>query len=268
MKSKLTHTHTHTRSKFIVFCTILMVISLAIFSCDKEDANVELQNSTKPENGTVINGRLFFLSKNDLKKSIQDLKKADIKVVENKFEKLYNEGFISYAPILNPTNEILKIKLSKYYSQNQNNQEKSSKNRNNEEIEDNLIGDIYFGAIVNINNELIVGDSLYKIVKDLGVLSVKVKDSTYLYQYLNKDAKSKLKNGKSAQQLIDYCDMQKQYQGYTQIDSQITRYISPDIENECNTPFPVAPPVTYVPQLSPAEQLQNEIEKLAVCDGL
>ncbi|MEO8240099.1 MAG: hypothetical protein ABI793_05415 [Flavobacterium sp.] len=245
-------TYIHT---YIIVVTILLSLS----SCEKIDDGSNTNSLKHQENASVINGRFFFSSKNALKTTIEKFKKSDLTTIEDKFESLYNKGFRSKTAMINPKNETLKRKLDNEYLSNQKNASKSSEIPDEEE--DNSIGDSFFAAIVNENNEIIVGDSLYKIVKDLGVLSVKVKDSTHLYDYLNK---LNTNTSKTARMPIDVCEMQTEYGGYTQINPQISRYIAP-AEGNCGSTVSPAP-VAFVPQISPEEQLQNQINNLSVCE--
>ena len=165
---------------------IFLLFSFIVLSCNNEPVSSVNNLPTNSKDGTVINGRFYYTSKETLKQAINELKLLDDNDLENKFEKLYNQGFRSHSPIVNPSNESLISKLDAEYKTNENYEKKSLsiKTSTVNYEEDNSIGDPYFGAVVNKNNEIIVGDSLYKITKDLGVLSVKVKDSTHLYTYL------------------------------------------------------------------------------------
>jgi hypothetical protein len=130
-----------------------------------------------------------------------------------------------------------------------------------EEVEESIIADPYFAAIVNQNNEIMVGDSIYKIVENLGVLAVHKRDTTLLYNYLDKMP--------PVQNLLTPCELRLQRGGYTRIAPGISRYIVPaDMDcgggGQSNIP---KTPIVAVQQLSQDQILQNQINNLPICDG-
>lgn len=234
-------------------------------SCQDEDLKLNPNEvSNNFQNETVVNGRFFFSSKESLKKTMEKFKTKERADLEVKFEKLYLQGFSSHSPIVNPDNgELISKKNTTHRTY--------EKNSSITEEEDNTIADPFFAAVVNQNNEIIVGDSIYKITKDLGMLFVHIRDTTHLYNYLKTLSNNKISTtGKSASsQLIEPCIMRTQYGGITRLDPKISRYIAPDDGGGCgdgggggSTPTP-----TPVPQISPEEQLQNQINNLPICNG-
>ena len=247
---------------------IKVVLSCLVLSCQNEQIELSINPvSTNLKNETVINGRFFFTSKETLKKSIDDLKSLNNNVLEAKFEKLYQQGFRSHSPIVNPKNYELISKLTQELIYNPNGALAKKKVTILEtETEDNTIGDPFFGAFVNQNNEIIVGDSLYKITKKLGVLFVHIKDTTHLYDYLkNLNVKKISKNSKVNQNDIPACEVRSQYPGISYIDDEISSYVAPLDEGGCSSDggSPIYPPT---PQLSD-DQLQNLINNLPGCEG-
>lgn len=89
------------------------LLSILFYSCHEEPS---LQNSStslkNSKSGTVINGRFYFSSREDLKKNIEELKKESLVNLETKFEQIYAEGFISNSPIINIENQKLILQLS------------------------------------------------------------------------------------------------------------------------------------------------------------
>lgn len=51
------------------------VLSFIIMSCQNETTQSENSVTKNPNNGTVINGRFYFSSKENLKKNVEELKK-------------------------------------------------------------------------------------------------------------------------------------------------------------------------------------------------
>ncbi|MGY0426359.1 MAG: hypothetical protein ACWIPI_05960 [Polaribacter sp.] len=159
---------------------------------------------------------------------IEDLKKQKTEVVEKKFEKLYEKGFRSQVPIINPENEKLITQLSSEKTKGLLN--KGSFRGENENSDDSkLIPDPYFASIVNQNNEIIVNDTLYKFSKNEGLLFVHVKDSTRLYNYLKEQNKTLSRNALSRNPVYRMrpCEARMNYGGVTQIDERISRYLRP-----------------------------------------
>lgn len=157
----------------------------------------------------------------------------------------------------------LSIEINKNNPQHCNNCKVTSKS---EEEEDNTIGDPYFAAVVNQNNEIVVGDSIYKITKDLGLLFIKISDTTHLYDYLKIITTSKTGKSTSLQNIAP-CEMRSQFSGTTQLDSKISRYIAPVDEDGCGGGGGgggVVPPPA--PQIPAEILLQNQVNKLSICD--
>ncbi|OXA80302.1 hypothetical protein SAMN05444397_10257 [Flavobacterium aquidurense] len=250
------------------------LLSILFYSCHEEPS---LQNSStslkNSKSGTVINGRFYFSSREDLKKNIEELKKESLVNLETKFEQIYAEGFISNSPIVNIENQKLILQLS------QKKDKKTMKSSSFvveapedpqtpegpavpvDEIKESIIADPYFAAIVNQNNEVMVGDSIYKIVEDLGVLAVHKSDTLLLYNYLE--------NMPPVQNLLTPCELRLQQGGYTRIAPGISRYIVPadmDCGNGGQSNIPKTP-VVAVQQLSQDQILQNQIDNLPICDG-
>jgi hypothetical protein len=255
-----------------------MLCSVLIFiSCEESDNFSDLQNGKNLKDATIINGRFYFASKQSLKSSIEDFKKVGLTGIEDKFARFYQDGFRSNTPIVNPNNDELIKKLDEEYASVLL-RKKSKIYRQIIDNESNFIGDPYFAAVVNNNNEIVVGDSLYKIIPNMGVLSVKLQDSLQLFNYLdainlNNPVKDNTANPlEMVNNQSDICEMQNQYPGNTQLNDYISRYIAPP-PVDCSSY--VAPttdpfffnPINYLPQLSNEEQLQNVISNLPICNA-
>ena len=74
---------------FCKYSLVFIILSSILSSCQDEtiflDKSQNLSQIT--ENGTIINGRFFFTSKESLEQQIQKFEKEDISIVENKFER-------------------------------------------------------------------------------------------------------------------------------------------------------------------------------------
>ena len=257
---------------------IILILTLILASCQDE---LELNNieNNQPEaviEKTIENGRFVFSSKESLKTTIEDFQNDEIENVEKEFEKLYEKGFRSHKPIVNPENEQLQAKFSEEIMLKRQMRKSSSStfsktSNSEEEEEEEFIADPLLASLVNENNEIIVNDTLYKFTKEKGLFFTHVKDSTYLFNFFKEDSNNTNKAAsKTARAIpIDLCEERRMYGGFTRVDKRISRYLRP-IENDCygggggsggggNT--------NPVPQLSEEERLNNIINSLPVCDG-
>lgn len=236
---------------------ITIIIGLSSSSCENE----KIENFVAKEEFKIINGRFAFSSKSSLASKMEELKSKEITEVENFFEKFYLDGFRSSKPMVNIKNDKLTSLLESDFLAKRTISKITAKSVTISE-EDNSISDPYFAAIVNENNEIIVGDSLYKIIKDVGVLSVKLNDSTSLYDYLRlNNITSKLKTVR----FIDPCELVRNNGGYTTLNSKVTRYINPDAAPCVNDNNSLVPAIE-IPQISPEQLLQNQINNLPICE--
>ena len=261
---------------------LLIFIAITTHSCQNYQDELELNNidNNQPEaivEKTVENGRFVFSSKESLKTTIENFEKDEMENVEKEFEKLYQKGFRSHKPIINPENEQLQAKFSEEIMlkrQLRNSSPNSfSKYTNSEsdEEEEEFIADPFLASLVNENNELIVNDTLYKFTKEKGLFFTHVKDSTYLFNFFKEDAeqsKTARLNSSSAYKVAP-CEMRAQYGGTTRVDDRISRYIRP-IEDDCyegggGSGGGGNPP--SAPQTTEEESLQQIINNLPECDG-
>src|SRR5690606_35103781 len=122
---------------------------------------------------------------------------------------------------------------------------------NNSNNENFIIHDPYLAALVNDEYEIIVSDSIYKFTKTAGLFSAHIKDSTHLFNYLNslEDISKNME--------LEPCYTRLESGGYTQIDDQIVRYISPI--DDCGGSGGGGGYIPPVPQISDEERLQNII---------
>jgi|GEM_PF-2833841 len=288
--------------------TTYLLISMLVSSC-QEDLSNEQQSPASlqsAKSGTVVNGRFYFSSKEDLKRTMADYKLMSEIQLEKKFSKLYLGGFRSHTPIVNPKDENLITLLDNEHKNSLGIYSKSNTQGTTEapienpvespgfleaaEEEASIIADPILGLVINEDNEIIINDSIYKITADLGVLSARVQDSTYLYNYIALNSSpsivgKKSKTGKSAVEIgpgpeipiepglplmtpaKPPCELREAIGGRIDVDDHVTRFIAPFDPVDCaSTPIYSTPPSKpYVPQLSPDQILQNRINSLAEC---
>ncbi len=252
---------------------LLFSVVLLIMSCEDENfepIQQEEKNSLEKKE-TIVNGRLVFSSKESLSETIEELKNQESKKIERKFEKLYEKGFRSHKPIINPENEQLQAKFSEEYLQkgkaNKPSLNYSSKDTDTEE--DEFISDPFLASVVNGNNEIIVNDTLYKFTEEKGLFFAHVKDSTYLLDYFKEENEnvSKSTSAKNASIRIQPCEMRAQYGGVTKVNRRISRYLRP-IKDDCERRSSSSGSNrTSVPRLSDDEKLQQIITGLPECYG-
>lgn len=247
---------------------IIIILTIILTSCQDE---LELNNIQSNQTETVIektieNNRFVFSSKESLKETIKDFQNDEVENVERVFEKLYNRGFRSHHPIVNPSNKELQTKLSEEIilkRQSKNNSNSNTFGKNLNEDEDEFISDPLLASLVNENNEIIVNDTLYKFTKEKGVYFAHVNDSTYLLNYFNGEFET------NSQLPFDVQTERELYGGYTEVDETIGRYVRP-IRFEHNPDEgggSSGGSSNPGPQLSEEEQLNNIINNLPVCDG-
>ena len=194
----------------------------------------------------------------------------DIENVEKEFEKLYEKGFRSHKPTVNPENEELQAMLSEEIMQKR--QLKKSSNLYNKgsskdkENEEEFIADPILASLVNEDNEIVVNDSLYKFTKEKGLFFAHIKDSTYLFNFFKEENRKVNKStSKFTPAYPDYpCNEREVYGGFTRIDERISRYIRPIGEDCGGGGNPPPPPA---PQLPEEEKLNKIINSLPICDG-
>lgn len=88
-----------------------------------------------------------------------------------------------------------------------------------------FISDPLFAAVVNHNDELVVGDSIYKFTKDYGVFFAHRKDLDELVSYIDE-----MKNSEDRSRSyykMEPCMMREQYGGVTRVNEKISRYVRP-----------------------------------------
>ncbi len=186
---------TITKMRIITLKLILLLLTIFIFSCQNdmelfETKNNETSNSKLVStDNTVINNRFVFSSKESLSNFIKELNNKDTESVEEMFSELYQNGFRSHSPIVNPKNEELIAKLSEEYLQ------KKEGNKPDPEINEGFIDDPIFATLIENNNEIIIKDSIYKFVKNNGLFFSHIKDSTYLFDFLKKEKDVKYLEG-------------------------------------------------------------------------
>lgn len=241
---------------------------IGTYSCEKK-LKSECIKTLNFADKSVVSGKFVFSSTLSLREAIDDLRTTDIELVEDKFERLYNEGFRSHKPIVGPDN----IDLIKTLSMEKNDQLKDyymkypeTKSDSQDENPLEFIPDPFFAAFVNENNEIIVNDTLYVITKNDGMYFAHINDSTHLYNYLNENGYGANSDNGSKSLSIeeDPCIVREEYGGVTEVDEEISRYIAP--LDECYEEDPYydgGNPPSY-PETSVEEILQDRINNLPV----
>jgi hypothetical protein len=211
---------------------------------------------------TIQNGRFVFRSKQSLEATLKDFENKSRDELEDNFEIFYEDGFRSHKALVAAENTELQAKFAEEYSL------KKSFNLSSKEADDEVgfISDPVLASVVNDNDEIIVNDSLYKIVEDQGVLIVHVKDSTYLYSYL----KNRTKTSKLTSRASD-CDYRATNGGFSSIDSRINLFVAPlRHPGDCGGGFGGgggSSGGTPSPVVAPEIKLQNIISGLPECGG-
>ncbi|MCX2681910.1 hypothetical protein OOZ15_18300 [Galbibacter sp. EGI 63066] len=251
----------------------VILILLILASCQDEMEFNNIENNEPPVivEKTVENGRFIFSSKESLKVTIEDFQNDNVEKTEKEFERLYEKGFRSHKPIVNPENEHLQAKFSEEILQKRQ-LSKSLVNDKTTAEEDEFIADPLLASLVNDDNEIVVNDTLYKFTKEEGLFFTHVKDSTYLFNFFkekNDQAKNTSRKSKTLAYKIEPCEMRAQYGGVTKVDDKISRYIRP-IEGECyggggGSVGGGNPP--SAPQTTEEERLQQIINSLPICEG-
>jgi hypothetical protein len=264
------------------FKIYLLVLSIGLFSCqdELEFNNIENSQPVAIAEKTLENGRFLFTSRESLKTTIENFQNDEIENVEKEFEKLYEKGFRSHKPIVNPENEQLQAKFSKEIMLKRQMRKSSSNSfskttsTENEENEEEFIADPLLASLVNENNEIIVNDTLYKFTKEKGLFFTHIKDSTYLFNFFKEDTEQSNKtiSKSAATYRVAPCEMRAEYGGVTRVDDRVSRYLSP-IEDDCYGGGGSGgggsgggnPPSSS--QTTEEERIQQIINSLPECDG-
>ncbi|WP_136468951.1 hypothetical protein [Flagellimonas onchidii] len=166
-------------------------MTLLILSCSKEP-EIEAIASEEPKQievkVQVVNNKLKFDNKESLAQFMEQNDQSEIKKKVNKFTE---QGFKTLRPLFEDNEEDA---MSAFLIQKQAKIAKkgylySSKNDDDDEIDldDELISDANFAAILNEDREIYVGDSLY-IYTTLGIYASKIGDEEYLRNYLSNES--------------------------------------------------------------------------------
>ena len=246
------------------------MLTTLLFSCQEESIFLEENQNVSQftDNGIVINGRFFFTSKESLGQQIQKFKHEDISIIENKFETIYLNGFRSHIPIVNPENKTLLFQFAEEKTSIKNNSSYEYKSNKKEDDEDGFISDPFFAAVVNQNNEIIVGDTLYKYTKEKGLYFSNIKDSSSLFNYFNNSSANKSSNYKTAAANVvdDPCEERELYGGTTEVEDNVFRYVAPIDEEGCDTGGGSGGG-SSIPVVTAEENINTIINSLPECNG-
>jgi hypothetical protein len=215
-------------------------LSCLVLSCEN-DLTIDSKDAfSYSKDATIIDGRFHFNSEESLKNEIDSYSKQDLTTLENKFASIYEKGFRSSRFVINSKNEALLSKISNETTISSKPIANATSGNNGlqlatekpqvivENEKNDFIKDPVFAAFLNKNNEIVVKNKLYKIIKDIGVLSVNIKDTTHLYNYL-KSPKAKALTIDAA--TLRNCPIMQKLSGQMAVDSKITRFIAPPVDN-------------------------------------
>ncbi len=253
----------------------LVFISFLIFSCHK-DTELGNNSTTIPVEAkvekTIENGRFVFSSKASLEKTMEELENNSIENVEKEFESYYASGFRSHTPLVSEHNETLQEQLSKEimerYSVLPNSMAYGTTTAVSNYEDAQFISDPLFAAVVNHNDELVVGDSIYKFTKDYGVFFAHREDMDELISHIDSIKNAELTS--RSYYNMEPCMMRQQYGGVTQVNDKISRYVRRlEPGDDCNgggsgggggSPSPV-------PSVPEEVRLNRIINGLPICEG-
>jgi hypothetical protein len=261
------------KKPFSILAIMLFLISIGITiqSCQNELELNDVENQSINETDkTIVNNRFVFSSKQSLSDMIGDLKEQRTEVVEEKFERLYEKGFRSQIPIINPENEKLIAKLSNEKTEYLKSKGLFKGEANEDEEEDKFIADPFFASVVNEKNEIVVNDTLYKFTKEKGLFYVHVKDSISLFSFLKeeKESENNLKR-KGAASTFNIYDYRLKYGGITAMNNFVFRYVLPmpglGIKGGLGF-FPVSGGGSSN-HIDPEVTVNNLIQNLEICEG-
>ncbi|WP_300976668.1 hypothetical protein [Flavobacterium sp.] len=250
-----TQRHTHIRKIF----SFLVFFVLIVNSCQSDIDKIDEQKTPSAQNHfEVENGIVKIESKQNLKIIMASYQK-DVKG-QNEFNEgiraIQDKGFKPLTPIFgeNDTEKLQKFILEKYDRTQKENKMylTTSKSTNVEEIDldDELISDPAFAALLNEDREIIVGDSLYKYTEK-GLYFCLSKDKHKLDDYLSKISTTLSTNKIAGTSKVDPCAvMLKSAVAPASQVTEVARGISKFMPSE-STPCDIGPmifPTPYVPK--------------------
>ncbi|GGE99951.1 hypothetical protein SAMN05443634_102211 [Chishuiella changwenlii] len=206
-----------------------LVIICSILSCQDEISNEikEQYNSNQQQNGSIIEGRLFFKSEEDFREYHSNLDSKEIDQISNEMEtKLYSKNFISLVPYISEhsTPSVVE-KISKSYS---NSIPEDDILEHFDDLED-ILGDDLFASLLNSNSEIQIGDDIYKYT-DQGLFIVNKDKYNNLEKFiLNYDVHSlnDVQNIQKFKNRLDY----NPSGGLVQLEDGISHYINYSDDN-------------------------------------
>lgn len=256
----------------------MICISLALYGCQNEDTLNKNANQSNVINTLTINeGRIYIENSAGLVNIIKDYQGSaeGQNKFNNKIISLQNEGFLPLEPLLSENNPNVKdFLIRKKLRIEKRNEFLGIKNKvlTNDmdyemDLDDELITDPAFAALVNENGEIQIDDKVYKYT-EIGLYSADVDNAHKIDEYLNTLTSDEKMNLYS--DLIQPCQSPK----ILQLTEEVSHLIPARSEEVCgggggsfnwssgiNNPPPAAQPVT---SYKPAAYLIKE--NLATCN--
>ena len=248
-----------------------LVFTLLMVSCHNEsdfDENDAIATNKVVAEKTIENGRFLFTSKAALQKTIDRMENEATENLEKEFERYYASGFRSHTPLVSENNETLQEQLSREIMQRHRKRFRTtaygSTDFEGEDFEsEQFIADPLFAAVVNQDNEIIVGDSIYKFTKDQGVFFAHRDDMDTLISHVDGTTASE---GIAYSSKIEPCVLRAQHGGVTQVSDKVSRYIRRlDPGDDCHGGSGGGSP--FGPVITKEQRLQNIISNLPECKG-
>lgn len=215
------------------FKIIFTFTFLAIFLISCEDDLVESSYKSN-NNGSIINGRLFFQSKEEFNKVYKNIADKDEIEISKYFMPLYEKGFYSLIPIATENNE--RFLANHYNKLNQkNNLGKNNFNKDGssaleeetvfdyfDDLED-IIGDVAFASFLNSDAEIQIANDIYKYT-DVGLFITKDFKYDDLLNYLESTDISKNLQLATSDVVKNIMRTQYPISGLTSINSDISYF--------------------------------------------
>jgi hypothetical protein len=167
---------------YLIFAVLLIV------SCEKDDS-IDREDVDATSEVSLLNDRIIFDSKKDLKHFLETHKDIDL---DEKVGKMYSKGFKPLTPFgMKKGSEEYANFIAKKKIRIEKNKSYALKDYNIEEdfdADDEIIADPDFAALLDENRSIYVGDELYVYTED-GVYFCKIEEEKKLWKYLEEKQK-------------------------------------------------------------------------------